>query len=41
MNTDPYGRVYAIGRKETEPCQRLTPGCSIDHDEDDGDCECW
>jgi hypothetical protein len=28
-------------REETEPCQRNTPGCAINHNADDGDCEGW
>lgn len=35
-------RIYAEDREETEPCQKGTPGCSIDHDADDNEsCETW
>lgn len=35
------GRVIAVDRDETEPCEALTPGCCINHMLDDGDCEVW
>jgi hypothetical protein len=33
----------AWDRKETDPCQRNTVGCSVDHEADGGDtgCETW
>lgn len=36
-------RVYATGRDESESCERLTFGCSIDHTNEPGDrgCEVW
>lgn len=38
------GRRYADDRDESEPCQRGTDGCSIDHDAEPGptgSCETW
>lgn len=32
-------RVYDMTKEEADPCLRGTPGCAIDHHEDDGDCE--
>ena len=34
-------RVVDWDRPETEACQAGTPGCCINHNEDDGGCECW
>ena len=34
-------RAVAWGRKETDPCERGTDGCSIAHNVDDGSCETW
>lgn len=35
-------RVIAWHRKETEPCEANTPGCSIDHGRDTGEgCDTW
>ena len=37
-------RRIAWGRSEAEACERLTPGCSIDHAAEptlDGTCETW
>jgi hypothetical protein len=41
-------RIVATDREETEPCQRGTVGCCVDHDRerrttprDDEGCECW
>jgi hypothetical protein len=34
-------RVYAVDREETDPCEAGTPGCSIDHTKDYGDCASW
>jgi hypothetical protein len=36
-------RAVAWDREDTpsEPCQRSTSGCCIDHSRDDGDCETW
>lgn len=34
-------RVVAKNRPEGDPCQALTPGCSIDHSVDTGTCEGW
>jgi hypothetical protein len=34
-------RVRATDRREDECCEALTPGCSIDHSADDGDCDTW
>jgi hypothetical protein len=42
------GRIVATDRDESESCERLTPGCSIDHTAEsydgrlvDGSCETW
>lgn len=41
-SSKPLARVYALDRDESEPCEALTPGCSIDHRLDAGDgCETW
>lgn len=36
-------RVVAWGRNEEDPCEALTPGCSINHSAEDGagTCETW
>lgn len=42
-------RIIAWDREETEPCQKLTPGCSIDHEAEreadptirESECETW
>ena len=34
-------RVIAWRRKESEPCEANTPGCSIDHTRDHGSCDTW
>lgn len=34
-------RVIAWDRTPSDPCQASTPGCSIDHNRDPGDCEPW
>lgn len=36
-----WQRPVAAQRRETEPCQAGTPGCSVDHAQDDGECETW
>lgn len=46
MMFDPYtqplfDRDIAWDRKETDPCERNTVGCAVDHNKDDGDCEGW
>jgi hypothetical protein len=33
-------RIIAWDREETEPCERLTDGCCIDHAAEGGDTEC-
>lgn len=36
------GREVDWGRKETDPCQKGTVGCCVDHDKDrDDTCETW
>lgn len=41
-------RLYAEDRAETDPCERLTPGCAIDHQRErdeqnraESDCGTW
>lgn len=41
-------RIVAWDREETEQCTKLTPGCSIDHEEEsrvygvaESSCETW
>lgn len=34
-------RTVAHERSARDSCQRLTPGCCINHNADDGDCEAW
>jgi hypothetical protein len=40
-NAIPAGRVVALDRDESESCQAGTPGCCIDHGQDEGTCETW
>jgi hypothetical protein len=43
MNNQPERKI-ARDRREDEDCQKLTPGCCIDHsaeDDHDGSCETW
>lgn len=35
------GRSVAWDREETDPCERSTPGCAINHAADSGACEGW
>jgi len=35
------GNVVAYGRPETEPCQRGTIGCAVDHADRNTPCEPW
>jgi hypothetical protein len=40
----PDGRRVATDRDESDMCDRLTPGCCVNHDDDDADhesCETW
>lgn len=38
----PAGPQYAMDRDERDTCQRLTPGCAVDHmPRTDWDCEGW
>ena len=36
-------RVIADERNESDPCEKLTPGCCIKHNDEDseGSCETW
>lgn len=33
--------IMAVGRKETDPCERGTVGCSVKHTMSDGACQTW